>query len=102
MSYDLRVGIERLLSENRVNLTQLAQEQHVSCPTAWRWSTSGVNGHVLETFKLGGKKRYTTREAFARWVAKINGEKVIAAETPAKRRVRVNRATKGLAKLGVK
>jgi hypothetical protein len=101
MPKDLRDSIERLLSEERLSLTQLAQEQRVSCPSTWRWSTRGVDGHVLETFKLGGKKRYTTREAFSRWVARINGEKVIGSETLAKRRGRASHAAKQLARLGV-
>jgi hypothetical protein len=27
-----------LLTENRISLTQLAREQNVSVPTAWRWT----------------------------------------------------------------
>lgn len=68
---------ERLLTETRISFTQLAQEQDVSIPTVWRWSQRGVRGHVLESFSLGIRK-YTTREAFQRWVSLTNGERVSA------------------------
>ena len=64
---------ETLLYETRISLTQLAQEQHKSVPTCWRWTQRGVKGHVLASFSCGGRK-YTTREAFARWIAALNGE----------------------------
>lgn len=68
----MAVSIDRLLSETRLSFTQLAQEQNVATQTVWRWATRGIKGHVLESFNLGAKKR-TTREAFSRWEAAING-----------------------------
>ena len=61
-----------LLNETRVSLSKLAEEQRVHCSTVWRWALRGVGGHRLECFSLGGR-RYTTREAFGRWVGKLNG-----------------------------
>jgi hypothetical protein len=58
--------------EERITLNQLAQEEHKNLSTIWRWTRSGVGGHVLESFAVG-RTRYTTRRAFARWVAARNG-----------------------------
>lgn len=38
--------------------------QHISHATAYRWTTQGIDGVVLESLVLGGR-RYSTR----RWVA---------------------------------
>jgi hypothetical protein len=64
---------DQLLHETRISLITLAQEQGVSVQTAWRWAQRGNRGQVLETISVGGRK-YTTREAFARWISAINGE----------------------------
>src|SRR4051812_42237987 len=66
---------DQLLAETRRTFTQLAQDQGVSVPTVWRWGSRGIRGHVLESFNVG-MKRFTTVEAFGRWIAKINGEAV--------------------------
>ena len=66
---------EKLLSETRISFATLAREQDVSLPTVWRWSQRGIRGFVLESFNLGAKK-FTTREAFQRWVSLTNGEPV--------------------------
>lgn len=60
-----------LITEDRISLTQLAHEQRVSITTAWRWVQAGRRGHCLESFHVGGRK-YTTREAFARWLKATN------------------------------
>jgi hypothetical protein len=65
----------QLLHETRLALTQLAREQNKSIPTCWRWTQRGVKGHVLASFSCGGRK-YTTREAFSRWIAALNGEPI--------------------------
>jgi len=64
-----------LLSESRISLNELAREQGVSLSTAWRWCLRGVRGCVLESISIGGRK-YTTVEAYQRWVAITNGEKI--------------------------
>jgi hypothetical protein len=67
--------------------------------TLWRWRTSGCRGHVLETGLIGGR-RFTTREAIARFLAAINGEP-IRSETPRQRERAVERAERRAAELGV-
>jgi hypothetical protein len=91
---------EQLLRETRIALTRLAQEQNVSVPTSWRWTQRGVKGHILASFSCGGRK-YTTREAFARWIAEINGERVAGGETPHQRERAINRAERKADELGV-
>ena len=56
-----------LLDEKRITLNTLAQQQDVSSATIWRWAQRGVRGVRLETFAIGGR-RYTTKEAFERFV----------------------------------
>lgn len=89
-----------LLSETRISLTALAREQRIAVSTAWRWALRGVRGNKLECFSLGGR-RYTTREAFARFVARTNGENVVNGKTPRQREAAVSRAEKQAAELGV-
>jgi hypothetical protein len=57
----------RLLDETVVAINAVAHEQNVALSTVWRWAQRGVRGVQLETFAIGGK-RYTTREAFGRFV----------------------------------
>jgi hypothetical protein len=64
-----------LLSETRISLTELASAQGVALSTCWRWCLRGIKGHVLESFSVGGRK-FTTREAFNRFIARTNGESV--------------------------
>jgi hypothetical protein len=90
---------EQLLRETRVAFTKLAQEQNVSIPTVWRWGQRGIKGHVLASFSCGGRK-YTTREAFARWIAAINGEP-IRSETPRQTEKRLRAAEMAAVRLGV-
>jgi hypothetical protein len=56
-----------MLTEIRLTLTELAHREGVNPCTVWRWAGRGVRGIVLETFTIGGR-RYTTAEAFDRWV----------------------------------
>lgn len=90
---------DQLLLETRISLTKLAQEQGVSVPTSWRWAQRGIGGHILETMSVGGRK-FTTREAFQRWIAAINGEPNHL-ETPRQREAAINRAEKRAVQLGV-
>jgi hypothetical protein len=58
----------KLLTEQKLSLTELARREGVSICTTWRWASRGVRGIRLETFNIGGR-RWTTDEAFARFVA---------------------------------
>lgn len=91
---------EQLLRETRISLTLLAQEQNVSVPTGWRWTQRGVKGHVLASFSCGGRK-FTTREAFARWICAINGERAASGETPRERERSNEHAERRAKELGV-
>lgn len=66
------MNFDQLLRETRLQLSHLARRQDVSPTTVWRWTTRGVSGHVLESFNVGGK-RFTTEEAFQRWIIAQNG-----------------------------
>ena len=92
-----------LLTEHRLSLTQLAQERDLHVTTIWRWATRGVRGIRLETYREGGR-RYTTREAHARFVAATSDG--VAAPAPAARTSRqrsaaVDRAEREAAALGI-
>jgi hypothetical protein len=89
-----------LLRETRLSLNQLAREQNVALSTPWRWCLRGIRGHVLESFSIGGRK-YTTHEAFARFIARTNGEGVTSGETPAQRQRAIDRAEQRATELGV-
>lgn len=56
------------LSEHRISLRALAQQENVDVSTCWRWTSRGVRGVKLESFSVGGKT-FTTSESFARFVA---------------------------------
>lgn len=93
------------LKEQRLSLTELARQERVSVPTPWRWSKRGVNGVVLETFSIGGR-RYTTQEAFQRFVerstAAANGTpNAPAVRTSRQREAAISRAEAELAKAGI-
>ncbi|MCA9236978.1 MAG: DUF1580 domain-containing protein [Planctomycetales bacterium] len=60
--------LDDLLTEHRLTLPALARREGVNPSTAWRWALRGVRGARLQTFAVGGR-RYTTAEAFARFVA---------------------------------
>jgi hypothetical protein len=81
---DTPTSIDLLAEQPRISLTALAQREGVHVATTARWALKGVRGHVLETL-LVGSRRYTTREAFARWLAKLNDEPINAGETPRQR-----------------
>jgi len=66
-----------LLGETRRSLAELARMQRVHISTAWRWVLRGCRGHRLESFAVGGK-RYTTDEAFSRFISATNGQSPVA------------------------
>jgi hypothetical protein len=88
-----------LLTESRISLNQLAREQDVALSTAWRWCLRGIRGHVLESFSVGGRK-FTTREAFRRWMAATNGEPATNGTTPGDRNAAIAAADQELAATG--
>ncbi len=91
---------ETLIAETRISFNVLAQEQDVSIPTVWRWSQRGIRGHVLESFSVGGRK-FTTREAFQRFISRTNGERIVNGETPRQRERAIKQAERRAEELGV-
>lgn len=96
--------MSNLLSEKRVSLVQLAHDQDVSPSTVWRWVLNGTRGVVLESFNIGAK-RFTTREAFARFVeattaAAAHGP-MPSVRTPRQRERAIDRAEGELARQGI-
>lgn len=53
------------------DVSKYVTDRRISTSTTARWMTRGVRGVVLESFLIGGR-RYTTREAFDRFLAAIN------------------------------
>ena len=74
----MEIDLERLRKERRISMTKLARQEDVAVPTTWRWYKQGVRGIYLETFMVGGR-RFSTQEAFHRFVAATtdaaNGER---------------------------
>jgi hypothetical protein len=60
--------MSHLLDERRISFSALAAREGVNASTVWRWSLRGCRGVKLESFSIGAK-RFTTAEAFARFVA---------------------------------
>ena len=71
-----------LLAEERLSLTTLASELGVSPKTVSRWADEGFRGCRLEHYRLG-KRRYSSRQAAARFVAALNDELIVAGEAAA-------------------
>jgi hypothetical protein len=63
-----------MLAEKKISLAALARREGVNPTTCWRWAGRGVEGIVLESFSIGGR-RWTTEEAFERWVAAVTAKK---------------------------
>ncbi len=94
-----------LLSEHRISMTELARQENVAVPTIWRWRQKGVRGVRLTTFIRGGR-RYTTQEAFARFVEATtkaaNGEQPSTkARTNRQRQASISRANAELDAAGI-
>lgn len=60
-----------ILNERRLRICEAAKRGGVNISTGWRWILRGVRGHKLESALIGGQ-RYTSEEAFCRFIAAIN------------------------------
>lgn len=93
-----------LLAEDRISLTDLAKDEDRNVSTVWRWAQRGVRGVKLETFNVGGR-RFTTREAFARFVEATTeaaqGSPVQSPRTNRQREAAISRAERECAELGI-
>ena len=63
---------ELLIAEDRVPLTVIASELGVDRKTVARWADHGYLNHRLESYRVG-KKRFSTRQAAAKFLAAVNG-----------------------------
>jgi hypothetical protein len=93
-----------LLNESRLTLPELARMEGVNVCTVWRWAKRGAKGCILETFSVGAK-RFTTRQAFARFAAGCTaaalGQGVPSPRTNRQRDAAIKKAEIELAKAGV-
>src|SRR4051812_27731310 len=93
-----------LLNEQRLSLTALSKREDINVSTAWRWAQRGVRGVKLETFNIGGR-RWTTEEAFSRFVeatsAAASGALEPQSRTNRQRETNISRAEAELAKAGI-
>lgn len=91
----------RLLEEDRLSLTELARQEGVNTATVWRWAQRGVRGFRLETLRVGGKT-FTSRQAFARWVAATNDDaSAIPSRTNRQRQSSIDAAERELEAAGI-
>jgi hypothetical protein len=58
---------------------------HPSPATSYRWALRGLRGIRLETVMIGGR-RYTSREAVARFFARLSEPQAAATPGPSKQR----------------
>ena len=94
-----------LLNEDRLTMGELARQEELSPCTIWRWTGRGVKGIKLETFTVGGR-RFTTKQAFHRFVdattAAANGTPATpAVRTNRQREAAISKAEAELAKAGI-
>jgi hypothetical protein len=94
--------IEGILAEQRLSLTELAHREGVSPVTVWRWATRGIRGVQLESYRRGGK-RFTSHQAYARWVGATQGDRpaALAPRTNRSRDAAVNAAERELDAAGI-
>jgi excisionase family DNA binding protein len=53
---ELSVSVLATIKKKRLSFEQAATRIGVSRPTIWRWATDGIDGQVLPSFKLGGRR----------------------------------------------
>lgn len=71
-----------ITKETRLTLGQLATRRKVSLKSASRWTREGVCGVVLESLLIGGR-RYTSEEAFSRFLVEVNAVRAARRAAPA-------------------
>lgn len=60
-----------ILTESRLSPSQAAGILDVNTSTIWRWILRGARGQRLESALVGGR-RFTSQEALARFVGRLN------------------------------
>jgi hypothetical protein len=95
-----------LLRETRLTFSEVASNAQVNASTVWRWSLRGCRGVTLESFSIGAK-RFTTAEAFARFVAATTAvaqggtDSAPPSRTNRQREAGISRAEQELAEAGI-
>jgi Protein of unknown function (DUF1580) len=95
-----------LLCETRLTFSELASSEHVNASTVWRWSLRGCRGVKLESFSIGAK-RFTTVEAFGRFVAATTAiaqggvDSELPSRTNRQREAAITKAERELAEAGI-
>ncbi|MDA7979295.1 MAG: DUF1580 domain-containing protein [Pirellulales bacterium] len=79
--------------DDRLTLSQAAHLAGVAPATIWRWTTRGVRGVVLESYKLGAKK-FTTRSALNEFSRALSGATGSASPKPNQRHVAAHNQAK--------
>lgn len=72
--------MSHLLTEERLSFSALAAREGVNVSTVWRWALKGCRGVVLESLSIGGR-RYTSEEAFGRFIESSNTAKWASTRT---------------------
>jgi DNA-binding IclR family transcriptional regulator len=68
-----QIMTETLMIEDRISLAALAKELGVDRNTVTRWADKGYCAQRLDSYRIG-KKRYSSKQAAARFLALINTE----------------------------
>jgi hypothetical protein len=65
------MNFEKLLAETRLDPVVLAKREGLGKRSLVRWMHRGKRGHLLESFLLG-RRRWTTEQAWRRFIAKTS------------------------------
>lgn len=96
--------MSHLLDERRISISELAARERVNTSTAWRWCLRGCRGVKLESFAIGGR-RYSTIEAFGRFVERTNAATVghpVTSRTNRQRNAAISQAERALDDAGIR
>lgn len=88
------------VSETLVSLAEAARLLGKHVATAYRWSTAGVRGVVLETIQVGGT-RCTSREAVQRFCERLTGRPTLKARPSSRPGIGAERAGEELERHGI-
>lgn len=88
------------VSETLVSLAEAARFLGKHVATAYRWSTAGVRGVVLETIQVGGT-RCTSREAVQRFCERLTAARTWEPRSSGRATIGAERAGEELERHGI-
>lgn len=88
------------VSETLVSLAEAARLLGKHVATAYRWSTAGVRGVVLETIQVGGT-RCTSREAVQRFCERLTAPRTWQPRASGRTGIGAERAAEELERHGI-